>query len=100
RLPSSPPLVPYTTLFRSEVRAVAVVRDREIELRRCSVTTAGRRPRRTRASCAEGARVVVVGEEAVGERASRAEHRLCLGHVVARSEEHTSELQSRENLVC
>src|SRR5436309_4824050 len=36
------------------------------------------------------------------ERSTRARARRALraGHVVVRSEEHTSELQSRENLVC
>src|SRR5690606_39713478 len=35
-----------------------------------------------------------------GADALRAAHHLMLGHGLARSEEHTSELQSLENLVC
>src|SRR5690606_39472008 len=42
----------------------------------------------------QGAALVVVGLEEGGELA------LCQQHGAGRSEEHTSELQSRENLVC
>src|SRR5690606_41714180 len=69
-------LFPYTTLFRSRV---------------------GRRPER---------RHVVAEEDAVGDAAAVRRHAHALRRVGralrrrARSEEHTSELQSREKLVC
>src|SRR5690606_40998763 len=84
RAPPSSPLFPYTTLFRS------------------SGADRGRPPGRGR------------GQELLEHRSVRQDHRLRhLGSLpqprharldadrrVQRSEEHTSELQSRENLVC
>src|SRR5690606_41796955 len=84
RRPPRPTLFPYTTLFRSQP-LLPVLRDE-----------AGR--------LADGVDVVRqrqgddVGRQAVDHRA-----RLLAGAAVRlldRSEEHTSELQSRENLVC
>src|SRR5690606_40456294 len=48
--------------------------------------------------CAIGARPVDIHVE--GLRALGADIRIENGYIKARSEEHTSELQSRENLVC
>src|SRR3712207_7465962 len=72
RRPPRSTLFPYTTLFRS---------------RHVAAAAAGRAPR-VRAAAA------VVAAAAAGRAARRA-----VG-AVARSEEHTSELQSRQYLVC
>src|SRR5690606_42154873 len=84
-LPPSPALYPYTTLFRSELllpaRELLELRDRLVDL------TFGRIERDRRLG------LVLVLLEIHLELEQ-------LGQVAARSEEHTSELQSRENLVC
>src|SRR5690606_40997407 len=79
-MPPRPPrstLFPYTTLFRSPFAAAA---------RAAAATAAATTARRPRGAkvCNEGICVIV-------DRNTRA---------WPRSEEHTSELQSRENLVC
>src|SRR3712207_8472836 len=74
RRPPRSTLFPYTTLFRSERRATATI-------------PAGSNTRSTR------------GGGVVGARAGRADGCTVL-HVDMRSEEHTSELQSRQYLVC
>src|SRR2546428_2437597 len=84
RRPPRSPLFPYTTLFRSPV---AGLEDPPQELRLTGLSDD---------------RMVVVQLD--GD--ARDEHRLPAEHagdgqqVVARSEEHTSELQSRSDLVC
>src|SRR5690606_41281455 len=84
--PPRSPLFPYTTLFRSNrLAAVAVGAD-------ASCVDAGRALRRVRIAvgitvgCAPGIKGVAVGIDSYRRQ--------------LRSEEHTSELQSRENLVC
>src|SRR3712207_6930524 len=90
RRPPRSTLFPYTTLFRS----AALVE--ETERRRADRGVAG----------ARGVRVRVLarrGGSAAGQREAEGRHG---GHCalpsmsVARSEEHTSELQSRQYLVC
>src|SRR5258707_7377731 len=81
RRPPRSTLFPYTTLFRSEGRC-----DRE---RDC----AGRRGARQRGIRLRGLRAHTA-ESVVDAGRDR---RLCRG---GRSEEHTSELQSRQYLVC
>src|SRR5690349_22898689 len=72
--PQRSTLFPYTTLFRSRE-----VRDEQLRAR------------------AVGPRVPVADEQAVEDL----DPRLCRAALVeARSEEHTSELQSRRDLVC
>src|SRR2546430_10302242 len=73
RRPPRSTLFPYTTLFRSRAGAAA-------------------QPRRDDRSARRGA--------APCQRCGRAVGRLDRGTVEARSEEHTSELQSQSNLVC
>src|SRR5690606_39547431 len=97
-LPACPPLVPYTTLFRSFGG-----RDRG---RRCG----GFRPgRRGRGACLAGtldrgrlapprALGAIAALAALAARAATAT--TAATALLLRSEEHTSELQSRENLVC
>src|SRR5690606_40005009 len=85
RLPPTPPLFPYTTLFRpSRVRAGrAHAANRCVRTRSRGVRARLRACVQPRSQRGDGA---VEGD---GRGASR-----------QRSEEHTSELQSRENLVC
>src|SRR3712207_8376925 len=95
RRPPRSTLFPYTTLFRSFSEAITgVLRGGPASLRR---------PRNVRPvvlSCAEGdyhtlplhALAAALAEEGVGVR--------LLGVGMPRSEEHTSELQSRQYLVC
>src|SRR5690242_21556602 len=74
RRPPRSTLFPYTTLFRSAGAGV-----------RAGGAAATRRPRRRRRDDRARGRLRPGGDGAVGE---------------ARSEEHTSELQSHVNLVC
>src|SRR5690606_42119299 len=82
RLPRAA-LFPYTTLFRSRARAA-------LDPRLVAVSRAGGRDGAAapRPQGDPGCHVVPLGVRALGV------------HRGARSEEHTSELQSRENLVC
>src|SRR5690606_41980832 len=90
RRPPSSTLFPYTTLFRSVVAERQVERDvgggDAVVLGR----TTGARPR----GPADGDLDVASGHELVEVVTGD------VGVQVERSEEHTSELQSRENLVC
>src|SRR3712207_7700761 len=87
RRPPRSTLFPYTTLFRSPA---AHAKDRVLHLRVGPMSHA-RLPGCTPA--ARGAQGVV--------RAGRAAHAgACAGGLPPRSEEHTSELQSRQYLVC
>src|SRR2546422_3306517 len=77
RRPPRSTLFPYTTLFRSPPRRAA----EPVEPHR-------------------NGRVQVQGVEARRESRARRQPRLLRGAAVHRSEEHTSELQSRLHLVC
>src|SRR5207302_10171021 len=97
RPPPTSPLFPYTTLFRSPSGAHRPHIVREF---------GARDPRVFAQGCnrlAGGSRTHAKG---VGISCRHACGRACSGSgagprlTVARSEEHTSELQSRENLVC
>src|SRR5690606_41707419 len=92
-LPPTSTLFPYTTLFRSRggVRSRAsqpARRDRSYRGARTS------RRRRLLAAAARQRRNAAGQPPAADGAEAQARHR------VKRSEEHTSELQSRENLVC
>src|SRR5690606_42135418 len=80
--PPTPPLFPYPTLFRSQPHAV------------CALTRATRRLRLDGHALYVGLLVDLARQKHRTHRAHRG------GGRGARSEEHTSELQSRENLVC
>src|SRR5690606_41367387 len=92
RRPHTSPVFPYTTLFRS-LEACAAPRQDDRD--------AGERDSRLEAQGAERLQGGALGERHAG----RARHGRLAGRQEglprnARSEEHTSELQSRENLVC
>src|SRR5690606_40257000 len=95
RLPSRSPPVPYTTLFRSSL-AVGVgpaeADDGEKAEHQAEAppaeTPQGERPREEK----DGQRIEEDEDEGDQVEAD--------GELHPRSEEHTSELQSRENLVC
>src|SRR3712207_7334471 len=80
------PLFPYTTLFRSRAEAAGLAHAAASRSRAWSCSAArGHVKRRARSRAAV---------------ASRSRSRASAAIVVRRSEEHTSELQSRQYLVC
>src|SRR3712207_6849309 len=81
RRPPRSTLFPYTTLFRSIVDIGEAI---------------GRRPQPDRAGASEG----VVLRARTGCRPAPCDHRRVAVLPWSRSEEHTSELQSRQYLVC
>src|SRR5690606_41466249 len=87
----APPPCPYTTLFRSE--------DGHANTQTATRGLAARRGRPAGHARADGRGAAGAGTAGRGVR-------LCAGHAgrvhrgAGRSEEHTSELPSRENLVC
>src|SRR5438067_10724505 len=85
RRPPNPPLFPYTTLFRSRAP------DRAPVLEACYA--AAIRTVRDRVESAR--RALFIGGKSMGGRIATGKPRSA-----ARSEEHTSELQSRFDLVC
>src|SRR3712207_7480341 len=90
RRPPRSTLFPYTTLFRSLL--VELVDLDEPRLRRQRVV-------QQRRDVAGGVQLEVAGE-GLGAAAERDLHRLAQAARAVRSEEHTSELQSRQYLVC
>src|SRR5438034_4010847 len=92
RPPSRSTLFPYTTLFRSEAVEIdaAILEEPEVRLR--EVLAHGR----DEADLGEEAR----GVREVGRRPAEGVVDLAEGRLDARSEEHTSELQSHSDLVC
>src|SRR5690606_40200286 len=96
RLSTSPrpprsPLFPYTTLFRSNIRAIAANDAAFLQIGDALAGRAARKPDAARQRLQRYARFL-------GENGQYlAILRIQFPH---RSEEHTSELQSRENLVC
>src|SRR2546422_4352457 len=88
RRPPRSTLFPYTTLFRSRVRIPHGAR-------------ADLRLRRKRQLAHERRQADRLGRSRLRDlRAARAEPALARGRPRGRSEEHTSELQSRLHLVC
>src|SRR5690606_41124068 len=95
-VPPSPraPLLPYTTLFRSARGPVRLVKNQIVPwASRSSWAVIGTAPVGLLSSCTN-----------TNGLSARLVQNLCLSAWVSvmrsRSEEHTSELQSRENLVC
>src|SRR5690606_39588708 len=99
RLAQTYPLLPYTTLFRSG-RAVDLVGEQEVREDGALAERELGGPRvvheraRDVAGHEVGRELHALGAEVERRRERAHEQRL------GRSEEHTSELQSRENLVC
>src|SRR3712207_7274536 len=85
RRPPRSTLFPYTTLFRSRLAGISIQHAPDY---RIVVLLTGREP------VAERTVAGVPVEFRTGARATRAQA------IAARSEEHTSELQSRQYLVC
>src|SRR3712207_7811699 len=92
RRPPRSTLFPYTTLFRSHLVADARP-DRRLEARRRQRGRQGARP-------LAPAAVRLAEDEAVAVAVLDHARRRHLRRRVDRSEEHTSELQSRQYLVC
>src|SRR3712207_8126203 len=86
RRPPRSPLFPYTTLFRSRAA------ERSSEVRRAAPVLAE--------TYADVANVRVRYQATVGGNLCDADYASDPPAVLARSEEHTSELQSRQYLVC
>src|SRR5690606_40956252 len=88
-------LFPYTTLFRSVVEHdEAAVTDHRAERRERLVVERGIELRRMNVRAERAAGLNRANRPAAGRAAAEVLEQL------PRSEEHTSELQSRENLVC
>src|SRR3989442_6336167 len=89
RRPPRSTLFPYTTLFQSSIRSIRAVRRDDHEataaIRKCPLEVA--------ASGEHPIRIIRVVHDEDRERPIRA-------GLLPRSEEHTSELQSRPHLVC
>src|SRR3712207_6974739 len=90
RRPPRSTLFPYTTLFRSAARVRRVRLHLDLDEHRRVDEPADLDHRR-------GRRVIA---ERLGVRVGRLLPAVDVGHEHARSEEHTSELQSRQYLVC
>src|SRR5690606_41670244 len=91
QLHACPPLFPYTTLFRSKATVVATDNwDADPTVTLVSVTS--NEPDNGEDDGDTVNDIVIVGDTTFELRAERSGE--------GRSEEHTSELQSRENLVC
>src|SRR5690606_41956564 len=90
-LPPPPsPLFPYTTLFRSPLSGSSRSTSRAIAIRLSG-------PLRPSTGCV-ATKIRTLGGRLSTGRPAPERRRSVEGHL--RSEEHTSELQSRENLVC
>src|SRR2546430_13502941 len=89
RRPPRSPLFPYTTLFRSD--------GSRAERQRAAARVDHRSPTEALPAAVSFGRGARRGAERTGDRARFADGLL---HARARSEEHTSELQSQSNLVC
>src|SRR5207302_11003496 len=88
-------LLPYTTLFRSTLREPLHADAVERQIARYDAEDAAKVSRLVRANAGTNAvvdQIVSLYGEIIAENMRRGEPN--------RSEEHTSELQSRENLVC
>src|SRR3712207_9147591 len=98
RRPPRSTLFPYTTLFRSQGGALHALGEALDDVRR---VTRLRRPRGA-LHRREARRRVVVGDDEQQARDGEADERaqVQVADADVRSEEHTSELQSRQYLVC
>src|SRR5690606_42047144 len=97
RLPPTSTLFPYTTLFRSIRRSSRTAGRKDSHLHPAETGTPGVGPDIVMNKKIEEADPDKVVLENTGDTLHERLHVVCR-HL--RSEEHTSELQSRENLVC
>src|SRR5690606_42158446 len=95
--PPRPTLFPYTTLFRSVI--TAPFRAGQPESTRISAALTSLGPSYIKLGQFLATRADVIGPQLAGEL-SDLQDKLPPFSMQERSEEHTSELQSRENLVC
>src|SRR5690606_41983603 len=98
RLPSI--LFPYTTLFRSSRRPLEGISSPKLQTMEADFEKAEENLRGAQlddAFCALGTTIKQAGSQ---DAFRKVDHDYILAFARARSEEHTSELQSRENLVC
>src|SRR2546430_4565236 len=99
RRPPRSTLFPYTTLFRSLRRGIAIRRRRRGPARRVEPPTKGRKATGRLSPPVKGARAA--RRQTLYQRpGTRRQVRLTRRMARKRSEEHTSELQSQSNLVC
>src|SRR5690606_41398478 len=95
-----PTLVPYTTLFRSSADSLCTTSRKNPSSPSCSRSSARRRRRAAWIGNGSGnGRRVSAVDKWLSHPTVMKVMALALG-ILLRSEEHTSELQSRENLVC
>src|SRR5690606_41187408 len=99
RSPPRPTLLPYTTLFRSGIRHPAIGRVRHAR-RPMKALVLDHRAIVRRLAPLEFEHDVGEREDALTHAIAHEEDDVAYGLCRLRSEEHTSELQSRENLVC
>src|SRR5690606_42153334 len=97
--PPASPLFPYTTLFRSRRRSSERLPPAQLPAREVDMTRHERSPAPD-APARSYPEVPPPGGKGGGGAATRAAGRGGRATPTHRSEEHTSELQSRENLVC
>src|SRR5690606_40711109 len=98
RAPRPAPLFPYTTLFRSR-RAYASTSPTPARLTASRLRRSNMTLYRDKAVRRHGHRVYAAIDKKLGKLGMVA-RRLAAQPDLRRSEEHTSELQSRDNLVC
>src|SRR5699024_11417141 len=99
RAPPGTPPSPYTTLFRSRVRSVMA----ELGQEKIDIVDWSRDPAAFITQALSPAKVIsveILDEAARSARATVPADQLSLAIGKERSEEHTSELQSRFDLVC
>src|SRR5205814_7611568 len=97
--PPAPPLLPYTTLFRSQLSSIRThdTRDRVGGITAPTLVLAGEEDILIPVSLSKELHSLIPGAT---WKTTRGGHACCWEHPAARSEEHTSELQSLRHLVC
>src|SRR5207249_10867969 len=97
--PPRPPLFPYMTLFRSPVVRGQML-DRQHHSAAAGIEFSSPAARPKYASSTTGSRRISAGTPSAITRPKSSTTTLSQTEITRRSEEHTSELQSRFDLVC